>query len=670
MCKTMKKLRQLALILLVTAMLLSLGTTALAETVKTDLPAGQIPSKNDTATVQIGGFEDDQVTITAYEIVKATYYTEQDKQSGFSGYVIVGDEKRDFVVENGTDADGNPQYKATYPTSDEISLLAKDVSAFRSWGADKWTLTKGNDDKYTATCDLPAGEFLVVAEDKDGTTVYNPILVSVYYTDNGSKIAVDPITVNDSWNGGLAVTNAYVKSTTPSPEKKIADADVVNKNSGEHGNDTAIGQNVSFQMDGIVIPSYSIQYFTDEKVTSTTDGEGNTTTTKTLEEKTSETAVTFKIKDEMDRGLTLGGGKDLVVTIGGQTFATIAEADLHTDKDDTNYTYKYTAATSTKGESFEITLKKAYLKSLADKGADARAVVVTYGATVNENATTNYDPIHNTMTVTYTNKPTTTSDNEESGKTKEITDTTYHYTFEIDGNIAGKGTGVIYERITHELIKINERGEVQDEKKFVENGKTEEYEVPQSVQGAVFSLTKTDDPGKGTVYYAVTDKNGYFVSYTQYKAMGGPRTSFGSEENTIAGTIIKGFRQMDVGTYTLKEIIAPDGFSLDSTEHTVVITASYYPEDTETAKKGQLKEYSITIDGQNSSTYTATYDRGVVETVEKLEDGGVKTTYIKNTRIPLLPSTGGIGTYAFTVVGVAILGVAATMVLKGRRKEN
>ena len=127
---------------------------------------------------------------------------------------------------------------------------------------------------------------------------------------------------------------------------------------------------------------------------------------------------------------------------------------------------------------------------------------------------------------------------------------------------------------------------------------------------------------------------------------------------------------MDVGTYKLKEIIAPEGFTIDATEHPVVITASYYPEDTETAKKGQLKEYSITIDGEQNSTYNATYDAGIVEKVVSLDEGDVKTTYIKNTRIPVLPSTGGIGTYIFTIAGVAILGVAVVLVLKGRRKES
>ena len=661
----MRRSKRFMLVLLLMATLLAFGTVVKADQIATAV--GQTPSEADRATVQIGGFGSNNVTITAYEIVKATYYAASDTQTGFKGYVVVGDESRDFVVENGTDSDGNPKYEANYPTSDEISLLAKDVSGFRSFTS--WTLTKGSDGKYTATCSLPAGEFLVVAEDTTGVTVFNPMLVSVYYIDNGEKIAVDPITVNDNWGGGLAVTNAYAKSTTQNPEKKIADDDIAAQNSGEHGTDKAIGDTVKFTLDQMTIPSYSAQYFTNMTTETIQNSDGTTTTKKVLEEKTSETAVVFKIEDQMDPGITLKA--PIEIKVGGSVFATISEADLHSaSKEEANYTYKYQAASGTEGERFEVTLKKAYLKTLANKSADARAVEVNFEGQINENATTNFNPNRNTMTVKYTNKPTTNSDNDETNKIKEVSDTVYVYTFEIDGKIAGKGTGVRCNQTTHELIKINERGEVIDEKKYTENGQTEEYEVPQAVQGAVFSLTKTDNPGKDTVYYAVTDKNGFFVSFDQYKANGGPRDSFGSGSNLIQGTAIKGFRQMDVGTYKLKEIIAPEGFTIDATEHPVVITASYYPEDTETAKNGQLKEYSITIDGEQNSTYNATYDAGIVEKVVSLDEGDVKTTYIKNTRIPVLPSTGGIGTYIFTIAGVAILGVAVVLVLKGRRKES
>ncbi len=293
---------------------------------------------------------------------------------------------------------------------------------------------------------------------------------------------------------------------------------------------------------------------------------------------------------------------------------------------------------------------------------------MTYEALVNSKVKTNYDPNTNTMTLEYTNK--TTPDSSDS--TKKLEDTTYVYTFEIDGKIYG--TTSLYKQTTHELIKINEKGEPVGEKKFTEST-SEEYKVPQAVQGAVFELVSKAD--SSVKYYAVTDANGYFVSYTQYLANGGPaKDSFKQGSVTITKEQIGGFRQLDAGEYTMKEVVAPEGFSLDAKEHSVVISATYYGEDQfdtngdPTAKKGQLKSYKILIDGAQTSEYFASYDDGKVTEVPNLDNGNVTTTYIKNTRIPRLPSTGGIGTYLFTVIGVAILTVAAVLVVRGKRKGS
>ena len=657
--------RILALVLMF-VMIAALGTTAMA-TEASPSPApvttpitGTVPSENDTATVQIKGFDDDNVTLTAYLIVKANYYRSSDPQQGFAGYEVVEDPTKAFVEEvkdehgdTVLDENGNPKYQAVYPTSAEISLLAKKTSLFSSFSG--FTLTKESE-TYTATKALGAGEYMVIAVDNDGTTVYNPMLVSVYYTDNGGKLAIDPITISDFWDGGLAVKNAYVKSTTPGMDKEITDASAASNGSGKHGDDVTVGSVVHFKVDNVVIPSYSEDYFGYIS----TDG-GTTTTGTTVTEKN----VVFSLTDELDIGLTLRG--TVTVKIGGVEFAKITDATQNAAETD-KYTYTYTAASGSKGDSFKFVVDKAVLRSLAGKTADERKVEVTYEALVNSKVKTNYDPNTNTMTLEYTNK--TTPDSSDS--TKKLEDTTYVYTFEIDGKIYG--TTSLYKKTTHELIKINEKGEPVGEKKFTEST-SEEYKVPQAVQGAVFELVSKAD--SSVKYYAVTDANGYFVSYTQYLANGGPaKDSFKQGSVTITKEQIGGFRQLDAGEYTMKEVVAPEGFSLDAKEHSVVISATYYGEDQfdtngdPTAKKGQLESYKILIDGAQTSEYVASYDDGKVTEVPNLDKGYVTTTYIKNTRIPRLPSTGGIGTYLFTVIGVAILTVAAVLVVRGKRKGS
>lgn len=121
------------------------------------------------------------------------------------------------------------------------------------------------------------------------------------------------------------------------------------------------------------------------------------------------------------------------------------------------------------------------------------------------------------------------------------------------------------------------------------------------------------------------------------------------------------FEGLDAGTYTLVETVAPDGFTLDTTKHTVVITPTYG----ETSNK--LEKLEITIDGTATSTYEVSYEATGTVTVNK---NTTTVTNIKNTKISSLPSTGGIGTTIFTIVGCGIMIAAAGLFFASRRKEN
>ena len=91
------------------------------------------------------------------------------------------------------------------------------------------------------------------------------------------------------------------------------------------------------------------------------------------------------------------------------------------------------------------------------------------------------------------------------------------------------------------------------------------------------------------------------------------------------------------------------------------VIAATYNED------GTLNTYTITIDGKNTSTYTATYDKeGKVTTIATT----TTVTEIKNTKLSALPSTGGIGTTIFYVVGAILMVGAAVLLITKRRAEN
>ena len=81
---------------------------------------------------------------------------------------------------------------------------------------------------------------------------------------------------------------------------------------------------------------------------------------------------------------------------------------------------------------------------------------------------------------------------------------------------------------------------------------------------------------------------------------------------------------------------------------------------------GTLNSYTIAIDGNPGSTYTATYNNGNITKI----DGTSSTTEIVNTKMGTLPSTGGMGTYLFTIIGVVVMAVAAGAFFISRRRGS
>ena len=245
-----------------------------------------------------------------------------------------------------------------------------------------------------------------------------------------------------------------------------------------------------------------------------------------------------------------------------------------------------------------------------------KAITIDYTATVNENAELNFDPNTNTATLQYTNNPNGTTEKTESE--------TYTYTFAI-GAALSKSIENFNQKI-NQIVKVDSEGKVisTDTK---ESG-LESDKVIQVGSGATFTLTNNKTKRE---YEATTGADGALT-----------------------------FKGLDAGTYTLVETVAPEGFTLDPTSHTVVITPTY-------GDNNKLTKLEITIDGDKTSTYEVNYKATGVVTVT------TNTTTrmdIANTKISVLPSTGGIGTTIFTIGGCAIMIVAAGLFFATRRKTQ
>ena len=278
--------------------------------------------------------------------------------------------------------------------------------------------------------------------------------------------------------------------------------------------------------------------------------------------------------------------------------------------------YTITAKGKKGDDGFTIKFSENYLKNNASTSLE-----IKYSAKVGE-AVKDTAQIHeetNKVTLEFSNNPSNSADH------KTIDDETHHYTFAIDASRFGSTSGK-----TTELIKVGVDEDGNPITVFKEGAALPEKVAP--LKGAEFTLTGTGPNGEGTTTLTAT-----------------------SDDD---GRIF--FNNLEVGTYTLKETKAPAGYVKDETEHTVVISAAYNNDTT-------LKSYSIKIDDQDIASYSVTTNAAGDITAVATPTDGNNSFPINNKKGSELPSTGGMGTTIFYIVGV-ILVVGAGILLISRRR--
>lgn len=148
-----------------------------------------------------------------------------------------------------------------------------------------------------------------------------------------------------------------------------------------------------------------------------------------------------------------------------------------------------------------------------------------------------------------------------------------------------------------------------------------------NLQGAEFELKGKTADKADKIYKGVSDENGVVV-WTE---------TVDGVEQTVA--------MIPRGTYTLKEVKAPNGYSLSDVEWTVDTT-----QITPTIKRGD-------------TFVTST------EKTNPTDDSKVYTFIFKNDPVYELPSTGGIGTYWYTIGGMLLM-MAAALILYKKKKDT
>lgn len=352
-------MKKIFAVLLTLAMVLGMTATVFAE--------GRTPSSSDSKKVTINNVESD-ATLDAYQIVAADY--DGGKFTGRYNWLI------DFTVGEKTIAAGN-----RVNNLETLDGLTAEVLTSLN--------TNGLTHKDAKTEELNVGTWMVIAaSSSDAGKVYNPMLVSVYYTTDGT-VATQPLDASKNWS--LGSTTAYAKAS----DGADVDKKVIDKTTGTQKQNytSEVDETVTFELTG-TIPSYGPQY----------------------------QSPSYKLTDTILNGLEYNS--DVTVKVNGQN----AQAG--------NYTLTYygadgTALTGTDAtaraaaKSFSVSFTSTYITSLVNTNTASRAVSIVYDAKVTDAAKTT--DAHNKVKVEYTR--TTDSSDDSGEKDKDV----YVYTVAIDG---------------------------------------------------------------------------------------------------------------------------------------------------------------------------------------------------------------------------------------------
>lgn len=449
------------------------------------------------------------------------------------------------------------------PTVEEIVNIAKGIADGTISGLTFVTLTR-NAQSGDYTTDQAGAGYWVVLVTGNVNKVYNPMLAGVYYSVEGSGSS------NELKNDAIYASQKWRLNSVEAHDKSVEVDQTVNKKitqntakdvKCEKGDDIAVDDYTEFEVTA-TIPGYTAAY----------------------------KQVTYKITDTLDDTLTAENTEKHPVKV-------------YVGKDEAAPA-KYTLSVS--DHQIIVDFDSAY--AIANAGS---IVKLTYAAKLTGTTKTNFNANVNKVKVTYSNDPTVGT--EGKTPTKDTAEKyTYHYTFELDGNVNGTGSDV-----TTEFTKTGEE--------VIQGAATEH----KPLSGAEFTLTNT-----------TTGKE-----YT-------------TESAETTGAL--NFKGLDAGKYTLKETKAPKGYSLNSTVYTVIIETTYNND-------GKLNDYTVTIKDGNTLLNKIKYSNNG-EAVERENEN--TTVEIKNTKLSSLPSTGGMGTYLFTIIGVVVMAGAAGAFFISRRKGS
>ena len=356
-------------------------------------------------------------------------------------------------------------------------------------------------------------------------------------------------------------------------------------------------------------------------------------------------------EDTLSKGLTYDANS-LTVKIGSTTLAT-------TEYELTVGSYDASAGTSIKVHFKDMVTRSTYFPV-------GESITITYTAKVNDNAVIGNGGNPNTVILKYTNNPLrsgngTPDDTEDIPQGTTPQEKTNTFVTEIDLTKVEKGTttalaGAVFNVKGSQINKVLVTGEhfVEDasgtyylltDNTYTEKVPTEETKAKYAnLTGGNLPVTKK------------YKKEAYATTSVQETA----DVDFQVISDSNGKIKITGLKE---GTYTFTEIQAPDGHNLLEKPIVVVISSNI---DTIT----KAEDFKWTK-GTTSDTTVTVADVAMDTTTDITDDvaNGTFAFNVENASGTTLPSTGGIGTTIFYVIGT-ILVIGAGVVLITRRRMD
>lgn len=349
--------------------------------------------------------------------------------------------------------------------------------------------------------------------------------------------------------------------------------------------------------------------------------------TSKVPDMTGYTKYYFVVNDTLSKGLTFNN--DVAITLGGTELVK-----------DTDYT-----VTVTENEDGTTSVEIVFKNFIQYKDQKDAEILITYSATVNEDAVIGTEGNPNKVTLTYSNNPNVTDDGtpgnpdkpttgSPTGETPESITRTYVTAIELikvdpEGN---RLTGAEFEITGEKLNQVLVRKDV-----YTEDANGEYWKLKDGSYTTTAPVTADDETDTSQYYESTTTK------YTKTT-----ETEIVTTSETVTATGFVGpdgvlrFEGLSAGTYTITELKAPNGYNL--LKEPITVTIGF------TAPTAPSTECVWTYTGTDVVNGTATNHVTIVNNTGKE-----------------LPSTGGMGTTIFYVAGGILVAAAAVLLVVRKR---